>query len=412
MGIPFINKKKTNKNLENEEELFLTLDIGTEYVKTAVYKVENEIAYIVGFSREQQHSNAMEGAMIINIKDVISACDIGIGKALAVADKIIGKKCTFPENVTMGISGELVKGISIIAEYEREKPDTPITNEELQSVIEGVKEQAFSDSILEISEEIGSSPKNIKEIGSHINSTYIDGVKVDDPTGFTGQAVSYKVYSTFAPSIHINSLYEIAKQLELNVVTIDIQPYAISKSFKGAGRSDFSSVFVDIGGGTTDIAIVQNGGIVGTKMYAFGGRVFTRRIAKSMNIEIQNAEEMKLDYSRRKLQTTTEKKIKEYIQDDITLWAEGLEIALAEFNEIDIYPDEFLISGGGAEMGDIYDTLISYPWLQVLPFEKFPKIKHIYPSQIANVKDETGLMISGADVACAALTSISLDFIK
>lgn len=409
MNLNFFKKKQTQNN-DLSNELFLTLDIGTEYVKAAVYRPIEGIAHVVGYSRVKQHSNAMEGAMIINIKDVVSVCDIAIGKALAVADKILGTKAPFPAWVTMGISGELVKGISIMANYEREKPDIPIDKFELQEVIKGIKEQAFADSIDEIAKEIGAKPNSIKEINSHINSTYINGVKVDDPVGFTGESVSYRIYSTFAPSIHINSLYEIAKQLELEVLTIDIQPYAISKTFKGSGKLDFSSVFIDIGGGTTDIAIVQNGGIVGTKMYAFGGRVFTRRIAQELKLDLDSAEEMKMDYSKKKLQVHNEQKIKDFIKTDVELWTEGLEIGMSEFSEVESFPDRFLLSGGGAELHDLHDALISHPWLTVLPFERFPKISHVFPSQIANIKDETGLMINSSDVAPAALTSISLEF--
>ncbi|MBD3362998.1 cell division protein FtsA [Candidatus Dojkabacteria bacterium] len=408
MKIPFLNKKKS-KNLDLEEDpVFLALDIGTEYVKSVIYKVENDTANVIGYSRIPQHSKAMEGAMVINIDNVVSTCDIGIGRALVVADKVLGSKCPLPDYVTLGIAGEIVKGVCIVANYEREDPEMQITDEEIQEVVKNIKDQAFSDSVEDIAEEIGINSKKIKEINSHINSTYIDGIKVDNPIGFTGEEVTYRVYSTFAPSLHVNSLYEVAKRLELKVLTIDVQPYAISKSYKGAHKSDFSSIFIDIGGGTTDIAIVQDGGIVGTKMIAFGGRVFTRRLAKDMNLELEKAEKMKLDYSNKKLQGTTEKKIKKILEDDSRLWAEGIEISLAEFEEVEEFPAEILISGGGSELPEMYDALISYPWLTVLPFGKFPNVKHMYPKQIANINDETGLMHTTHDVVPAALTSISI----
>ena len=257
-----------------------------------------------------------------------------------------------------------------------------------------------------------SCPNNIKEINSHIDSTYIDGVKVDDPIGFTGEEISYRVYSTFAPALHINSLFEIAKRLEIEMLALEVQPYAIAKSFKGSHRSDFSSIFVDIGGGTTDIAIVQNGGIMGTKMIAFGGRVFTRRIAKNMGLELDEAEKMKIEYSHQKLQPATEKKIKKGIGKDAHLWAEGVELSLAEFEEIETFPSEICICGGGSELPEIRESLLSYPWLTVLPFEKFPDIKHIYPRQILNIEDETGILHTTADVVPAALVSISIDLIQ
>lgn len=412
MKLPFFGKNKEEEKVITEDSVFLALDIGTEFVKSAIFKVKNDVAEIIGYSRVPQHSKAMEGAMIINIDNVISSCDIGIGRALSIADKTLGQKCPLPEYVTMGIAGELVKGVCIIANYEREEPDVPITEEEIEHVVEGVKEQAFPGSIDDIAEEIGSKASQIQEINSNIDSTFIDGNKVDNPVGFTGEEVSYRVYSTFAPSIHVNSLFEIAKQLELEVLTIDVQPYAISKAFKGSHKSDFSSIFIDIGGGTTDIAVVQNGGIIGTKMIAFGGRVFSKRIANNMNIELHEAEKIKIDYSHKKLQHVTEQKIKKYVQEDTKLWGEGIEIALEEFEEISSFPTEFLLSGGGSELPEIYEAMIAHPWLTVLPFERFPKIKHVYPNQISNISDKTGILHSSADVAPAALVSISLEEIR
>lgn len=411
LNIPFFKPKKKNK-VVSENENYIVLDIGTEFVKTAIFYVEDNIAKVIGYSRVPQHSNAMEGAMIINIANVISACENGIGQALSIADSTTGKEVDLPRYVVMGIAGELVKGISIVANYERENPDEKITADELDAVVSNIKEQAFIDSLDDIAEEIGSTPAKIKEISSHINSTYIDDVKVDDPIGFTGQEVSYRVYSTFAPSIHINSLYEIASQLDLEILGIEVQPYAISRAFKGAKKSDFSSIFIDIGGGTTDIAVVDHGGIVGTRMMAFGGRVFTKRIAKNMNLELDEAEKMKIRYSTRELQEITEGKIRAIITDDTKLWTEGVEISLTEFEEVETYPSQIFICGGGSELPDLKESLMSHPWLTVLPFDRFPKISHIYPNQIQNVEDKTKLMITSADVTPTSLVSVAIDLIS
>jgi cell division protein FtsA len=196
------------------------------------------------------------------------------------------------------------------------------------------------------------------------------------------------------------------------VLAVEVQPYAIAKTFKRSHLSDFSSIFIDIGGGTTDIAITQNGGIIGTRMIAFGGRVFTKRIAKDMNLEMHEAEKMKIQYSEEKLQIQTKNKIKRSLFGDSQLWAEGVEISLSEFSELTSYPTEILICGGGSELPEIHDSLISYPWLAVLPFEKFPKINHIYPKQISHVQDITGLANSTSDVVPVALVSISIDHIS
>lgn len=409
--LSFFKKTKPEVPIDTDT-LYLCLDIGTEYLKSAIYRVKDNNAEIIGYSRVPQQSNALKGAIIINIEDVISTCDIGIGRALEIADKTLGKKCEIPEQLVMGISGELVKGVSIIAHYEREKPDKPINREELEDVVENVKKQAFPDSIEEIATEIGTTSSKIKEISSHINSTYIDGNKVENPVGFTGEEVTYRVFSTFAPSLHLNTLYEIAKQLQIEILSIEVQPYAISQAFKNSSAAEFSSIFIDIGGGTTDLAVISNGGIMGTKMIGFGGRVFTKRLSKKLNIELHEAEQLKIDYADHKLQPSTEKKLSEIFRADAQSWVEAVEIALSEFSDIEQFPSEIQISGGGANLPEIKEALLAHPWLTVLPFERFPKIKFIYPNQLDNIIDKTGLMITPTDVAPAGLINSSLRIIN
>jgi cell division protein FtsA len=64
---------------------------------------------------------------------------------------------------------------------------------------------------------------------------------------------------------------------------------------------DFSAIFIDIGGGTTDIAVVRNGGLEGTKMFGLGGRAFTKRLAQELNIGFEEAEMLKIKYAEGKL---------------------------------------------------------------------------------------------------------------
>lgn len=407
MKLPFI---KRQKKADVSEEVMMSLDIGTTYVKVIIFKVQDSQVHIKGYSKVRQQTNAMRGAMIVNIKKVIAVCDLAIGEALNMADKTIGEESgdesyetPTPSKVVLGIAGEFVKGVAIIANYEREVPDDKITDDEIRDVVESVKEQAFAGVLEDISEEIGVDPKNIVEIKSVINSTYIDGIKVEDPDGFTGREVAYRVFTTFAPSIHINSLKEVVNALGLELDNIEVEPYAIARALKGARDESFSGIIIDIGGGTTDIALVDTGGIVGTKMFAYGGNVFTKRIEVDFSKEYPDAEQMKIDYSNLKHGEIMQKKIKKSLSKDIPVWVEGVELALGDFEDVKKYPSEIYICGGGSTLPDIREGLMEYPWLNLLPFQKFPKASLIYPNQLEGLIDDTKTLIDPSDVAPAAL---------
>jgi cell division protein FtsA len=362
----------------------------------------------------------MQGAMIVNLENVINACDRAIGEALHNFEELINKdagpederfQAPLPTKAILGIAGELVQGITIMADYSREDPEAKIDEEEMNEVIMHVKEQAFSDAVIDIAEDIGVAPDALQELNTKINSTYIDGVKVDNPLGFTGKEVTYRVFSTFAPSLHVNSLKEIAANLGLEILSIEVQPYAISRAVKGGRDKNYSAVIIDIGGGTTDVAVIDKGGIVGTKMYAFGGRVFSRRIANDLKMELHDAEELKIEYGTGKLGNKLQDEVKKALSKDVRVWTEGIELSLAELDDLDTYPPQFFICGGGSGLPEIKQSLMEHPWLQVLPFMKYPRTEMLGPKQLEDIADETNQINSPADVTPVALARMILELL-
>jgi len=399
-----------------EEEVVLALDIGTEYVKSVLFTVDRLASKInvLGYGKCRQHSSAMQGAMIVNMENVINACDRSVGVALINADKFritkgLETKTPLPKRVIMGIAGELVEGVVIMANYERDNKDQKINTKELEEVIKNIKEDAFGDALHDIAEEIGVSQESLVEINTKINATYIDEIKVDSPIDFTGSEILYRAYSTFAPSIHLNSMKEIAKRLGLELISIEVEPYAVSRAVKDARTKNFSAIIIDVGGGTTDIAVVEKGAIAGTRMFAYGGRVFTKRLAHDMKLELNEAEKLKLEYTKGQLGHKVESAIKKAFSKDLTVWAQGVEIALSEMDEVEQFPDKIFLCGGGSALPEIREALLEHPWLQVLPFLKFPKVEFIYPKQLDEVVDETRSILDPADVTPLALARMMLE---
>lgn len=416
MGL--FNKNKSARNIPkpkfDPDEVFLALDVGTRYIKAVLFNAtSNSEIKIIGYARVSQKYGAMRDAMIVNLQSVIEACDVCVGRALDIAEKRLGQ-IELPRRAVMGIAGELVRGISIVANYDREKPDDKITEAELQSVVEQVKSESFQGAIDEIAEEIGVDIDQIEEISTRVDTTEIDGIKVENPLGFIGTNVIYRVYSTFAPKIHVHSLYELAGQLGLEEVSIVVQPYAIARSMKEVRETNTGAIVIDMGGGTTDVALVNNGGVLGTKMFAFGGDVLTKRIADAFKIEAAEAEELKLSYSDGDLAPTQAKEIKSIINQDLKIWVEGVQIALEELlddeeGDLDKLPSQIYLCGGGVALPEVREVIISHPWLTALPFNKFPKVNYLFPNQLVGMQDETRLLIDPSDVTPASLAKMLVD---
>jgi cell division protein FtsA len=401
------------KKQSKEQELFLALDIGTEYVKAVIciYKSNSQNISIEGYGKCRQNPNAMQGAMIINIENVTKACEAALSLAIQDAKNHIksDKPMALPKRVIIGIAGELVCGITIIADYEREAPQEKITDKELKEVLRHIKEQAFDDAVIDIAEEIGIEPSSLEEINSKINATYIDGVKVDNPIDFTGKNISYRVFSTFAPSLHVNSLKQVAKSMNLELINIEVEPYAVARAIGGAHLDGFDAIIIDIGGGTTDVALVKGGVILETKMFAYGGRVFTKRIAQDLAIDLNKAEEMKIEYSKGKFAPKQMQEIRSAILKDLSIWSEGLELALKEVDGVDTYPTKIYLCGGASALEEMQTAIIEHPWLTVLPFVKFPKVEYLFPNQLENIVDPTKTINDPSDVTPLSLARMYLE---
>jgi cell division protein FtsA len=275
-----------------------------------------------------------------------------------------------------------------------------------------VQDRAFERARETLAWETGQQEIDVKMVNTAIVDVQIDGYRVTNPIGFQGRDVSIQLFNAFAPMVHIGALQQVGNNLDLNIINIAAEPFAVAKSVGGEDSSDFSAIFIDIGGGTTDIALVDNGGVEGTKMFGIGGRSFTKRIAAVAGVSFDQAEEMKLDYSAGKLAHVKDKAaVEEAVEADIKVWLSGVELSLGEFTKVDHLPAKILLCGGGTGLPQVTQALKG-DWYKSLAFARKPIVSHIDPSMVSRVVDKTGKLTSYADITPMGLANIGLDVIN
>ncbi len=389
----------------------LALDIGTEFVKALVFELEYEDkrgvkkrAIIKGASRQRQGLSEMHSGAILDIERVLLNCEEVINRASEEAG-------IFPKKVILGIAGELVKGIVTRLEIQRKRPEKPINLKELEQISKKAIEKALSQVRNQISLERGNEDIDIRLVNSGICDLKIDGYKILNPVGFRGKNLILDIFCAFAPLVHLSSLETIATELGLELIGITAQPYAVSQTF--SENPEFGAIFIDIGGGTTDISVVRQGAIEGTKMFALGGRVFTKRIAQVLDLPFEKAEELKINYSVGKnLDQKIKNKLREILLEDAKVWLEGVILALSEFSLIDYFPSQILLCGGGSLLPEIKEVLKDLDWTKKLAFTKKPKINFITPKDINRISDETGKLKNPWDITPLSLVNIALDLME
>ncbi len=402
MAAKLVEKFVRLRARQPQAKYLLALDIGTEFVKALIGEIKGSEIEIIGVGRQRQRLTDMQGGAVTDIRGVVENCDA----ALRMAEKMAG---VVAKDVVIGIAGELVKGASTTVRYKRAASSEPIDMTELKKILDRVQYRAFERAREQLTWETGMKEIEVKLVNTAIVDVQIDGYRVTNPVGFQGRDVSIQLFNAFAPMVHLGALQSVARDLDLNLVNIAAEPFAVAKSVGAQDSSEFSAIFIDIGGGTTDIALVNNGGVEGTKMFAIGGRSFTKRIAQVAGVSFEKAEEMKLAYSAGTIGVKAKKAVEEAVDSDIKVWLSGVELSLAEFDRVDHLPAKIMLCGGGTGLPQIVAALKGNDWYKNLPFARKPVISHISPSEVTRVIDKTGQLTSYADITPMGLANLGLD---
>ena len=393
MGIFGLGKKKEN--------VALSLDVGTEFVKALIFRIEQDKGYVTGVGRQRQRLSDMQGGAVTDIQGVIENCQ----KALTAAQTEAKQNVT---QTIIGIAGELVKGTTTAVKYIRDDATLRISYKEMREIVDKVQEKAFEKTRSQLAWESGHREIDVKLVNAAIVDVKIDGHKVTNPVGFQGKEVEIGIFNSFAPIVHLGALETIAAGLGLDLLSVAAEPYAVARSIGLEEKPDFSGIFIDVGGGTTDIAVVRNGGVEGTKMFALGGRAFTRRIAETMDISFERAEEIKINYSLGKVTEKVKQQVGEILLSDTEVWLSGVELILSEF-ALDLLPSKILLCGGGSQLPEIQKILLTSAWAARLPFSKAPWVRFLKPEEVVNIKDNTGRLTNPQDVTPMALANLAID---
>jgi cell division protein FtsA len=299
--------------------------------------------------------------------------------------------------VVIGIAGELVKGFTTTHSQERKKPDQPITEQELQKLIDNVQREALREAERAITWETGLPHVDVRLVHAAVTGASIDGYALTNPVGFQGRHVKIGIFNAFAPLVHLGALQSVASQLDLELLEIVAEPYAVARVLGPDIIRQTGALFVDVGGGTTDVALVRQGGIEGTRMFALGGRAFTKSIADRLELPFPRAESLKVDYARG-IAGERAGDVREIVEDDVAVWAAGVELVMEELAAGDLLPGRIYLCGGGSRLPEIRDALAAASFVKQLPFARPPEVTILAPDQIDSIRDETRLLEDQQDV--------------
>lgn len=412
------------------ENILLALDIGTEFVKAVIAeKTSDDNLNIIGVAKEHQSMGNMYAGAIADIQAVVSTCEKALSRAEEMAG-VVSRACV------VGIAGELIKGNTRTVRYKRKDSNKPISDNEMQQIIQKVQDKAGEQARQEIALETDNPEVEVRLINSAIVSLSIDGYKVSNPIGFKGSDLMIQFYTAFAPLVHISAIEKVCAELNLDLLAVAVEPFAVCRACLGNELdSNFSAIVMDIGGGTTDIAVVDDGGVEGTKMFGIGGRSFTHQIATKTGLDYDTAEAVKLQIGgvsldqltlRHREETVAEaeykneiqtilatperaKKINKAISDNVEVWLGGVVVALEDFPLVEALPTKILLCGGGAGLSALQEELATSDWYTDLPFSRRPLVHLLDDVDIPGIENSTEENLDYSFITAFGLLRVAID---
>src|SRR3954454_10276102 len=367
------------------------LDIGTEFAKALVFEIDDSgHGTVRGVGRKRQGLSHMQSGTVADIAAVVDNCAV----ALQEAEEMAGFR---PKQVVIGIAGELVKGFTTTLTQERKRPDVRIQDAELTKLIDSVQKEALREAERSITWETGLPHVDVRLVHSAIVGASIDGYGLTNPVGFQGRHIRIGIFNAFAPLVHLGALQSVASQLDLELLEVVAEPYAVARVLGAEHVRQAGALFIDVGGGTTDVALVRQGGIEGTRMFALGGRAFTKSIADRLDLPFPRAESMKVDYARG-IAVDQAAQVATIVADDVRVWAAGVELVMEELSGGDLLPGRIFLCGGGSRLPEIRAALRSEAFYERLPFARPPEVIVMAPDQIDTISDATELLVDQQDV--------------
>ncbi len=252
--------------------IIVGLDLGTTKTCAIVGEINNGGVDIIGFSSAP--SKGLRKGMVIDIESTASS----INKVIEEAELMSG--CSI-SSVYTGIAGNHIKGLNShgvigIKDHEVKKND-------IDRVIEAAKAIA----IPQDREVIHVLPQEfiVDEQGG-----------IHDPLGMSGVRLEAKVHMVTGAATSAQNIIKCANRNGLVVKELVLQPLASSESTLEIDEKELGVALVDIGGGTTDIAILHGGSIRYTSVLPLGGNHITSDIAVGLRTPLKQAEELKIQH--------------------------------------------------------------------------------------------------------------------
>lgn len=264
-----------------EKQLLFALDIGTRSVVGLVgEKTENSIR-IVAVERKEHHTRAMLDGQIHDVPEVANI--------LNTVKSELEKNCGPLTHVSVAAAGRALCTIKSSAELETHGKGLLTADDEraleLAAIQAAQKQLAVSDAV--------ENPTGYYCVGYSVVNFFVDNTAFKTLVGQRGNTTKVEVIATFLPRQVIDSLQAAIQNVGLEMATITLEPIAAISILIPPTMRHLNLALVDVGAGTSDVAITKNGSVVGYGMVPCAGDEITEALSQKYLLDFNVAEKVK-----------------------------------------------------------------------------------------------------------------------
>jgi len=254
------------------KDLIVALDIGTSKVLAVVAEALPDGRFeVLGLGQHPSHEGMRKG-VVVNIEATVNAIQRAVGEAELMAD------CKIREVYT-GIAGQHIASFNssgMVAVKDKE-----VTAADVTRAIETAR-----------AVNIPAEQQVLHVLEQEYIVDNLEGIR--DPVGMSGLRLEVRVHIVTGASSSVQNIIKCVRRCGLEVQYLTLQPLASSLACLTHDEKELGVVLVDIGAGTSDVAIYTHGAIRHTEVVPIAGNQITNDIAAILNTPISEAEDIKL----------------------------------------------------------------------------------------------------------------------
>jgi cell division protein FtsA len=257
------------------QEIIVGLDIGTTKI-ACIVGTRNEFGKIEILAIGKSESIGVSRGVVSNIEKTVQSIKAAVAEASALSQVDI-------KSVNVGIAGQHIKSLQINGLRTREAYDEEITQADIDIMVEDMYRQA-----------VLPGEKIIHVLPQEFTVDQETGIK--EPIGMCGVRLQANFHIITGHITAIKNIYKCVTKAGLEVNDLTLEPLASSSAVLSEEEKEAGVALIDIGGGTTDIAIFQEGIIRHSAVIPFGGNVITDDIKQGCTIMRNHAELLKTKF--------------------------------------------------------------------------------------------------------------------